>query len=409
MIFAHGPIGFLTALAAKPWWRKWTSDGIAAGWMLALGYLGGIFPDIDLFYISYVNASLSHRDLITHTPALYIAVGAVVGAVLALIKKQTAAVAVAIFCAGALTHMVADLIVGQIKLFYPFSGRFFGLTDLRIEWLNENILFANFLLEGIFITAFFYALIVFFTKTKTSRITWTGLLLVVFAAGLLTLITGNNHVYRNGESNAYGDDDADGIANINDTDMDNDGTLNIADIDSDNDGKGNTEEIIEHSARFFNVWVDPTNGGIAQVPIRLGLTSNNDITRQLYSAVGIYIRTELQEDYNSNPNGYVLTPKDKNFDRSKEVLRTWLEHRNSLETGEAMLQGRNQIGDILFFTSNHVGIVTGFNNSGQPQVLDVHTDRVAQERSVEELIQLEGDVQARGKILDSTPLNTPTP
>jgi len=396
MIFAHGSIGFFVALTRHAKWKN--------GWFLVIAYIGGIFPDIDLFYTYFINGLATHRTLVTHTPALYILVAILLGGGLLIAKRRTWAIGVLLFNIGALTHMVADGIVGQIMYAYPFSHRFFGLSDLGIEWLNSNILAINFILEGCIITAFFYALISMYSATKKKRIAWTSILLVTFACGLFTVVVGNNHIYRNGESSGFDDVDNDGIANIFDDDIDGDGIPNIDDLDADNDGKGNVEEITEHSEKFFNVWYDPTEGGLLQVPVRLGLVTNDDIVRKLFASVGIYIATEMEKDYTINPDGYVLPSTSSNFDRSNENIRVWLEHLGKLETGERFAQGRHQLGDILFFESGHVAIVTGITNKAEHQLLDIHKNRISAERFEDELVQLEGEITARGKMLSATAL-----
>ncbi len=380
-------------LSPREWWT-----------LLIVGGIGGIFPDIDLFYTHAIDASESHRLLITHTPVLYIAaaiIGVLVTTVLHRPQWHRSTMA---FCLGAVSHTVADGILGNIMYLYPFTRGFYGLSDINSDWLNMHLIFINFLLEGIAITAFLLLLISMLARTAWQRRIWAGATLLLFAVGLTTLVVVTQHVYNPPYRTLLGDADRDGIVNVSDPDMDGDGQANINDLDADNDGKSNTLEVMEYAERFVDVWQDPTNGGLLQVPIRVGFITNSDVARLLLSSAGVMLSQAMKEDYQLNPSDYASAPQHDDFDRTNQNVYAWLLHNKRLETGAAMAQGREQIGDIVFFESGRVAVVTGFDTSGSAQLLDVAPGRRVQERSLSEIIVTEGAMVARGKMLDASPL-----
>jgi inner membrane protein len=404
MIFAHGPLGMLLASAQRrrahnspynlnP--KQWV-------WLLIIGYIGGIFPDIDLFFFYFVNAEQSHREFITHTPILYLGVFLVFGLITWFCKKYKLFLFGTVFIVGTLSHLVTDMVAAKIMLLYPYSHQLFGLQDFQIPMLNGNVLFLNFLMEGIFIFFFFYALIRWNAKRIAWRLVSLVILLAVFVAGLVTIMIGNQHIYHDTSDSHYGDIDGDGTPNYSDRDMDGDTVLNIDDLDADGDGKSNPHEMIENAENFIGVWYDKTEGGFARIPARLGLVTNHDVLWRLFESVGILLGTEMGEDFVSHPENYVNTPASDNFDRDPRNIANWLQHTNRLEMDPAA--SRDQIGDILFFDHDIVTVVTGFTNEGKALVIDATIDRPVDEITLEQFVQYQGPVRARGIMLDSTPL-----
>lgn len=402
MIFAHGPLGFslawLTKLLTKTKLTKKESL-----WLFVIGYIGGIFPDIDLFYYYLVDASRSHREMLTHTPILYLVIFCIVGAVLLTLKKRKAFFAFAVFILGTLSHLVTDGIVSQIRYFYPFSKEFYGVADLGIPLVNNNLLYVNALVEGIFITLFFYLLIVLYAKKDRLRMILTTILMIVFAAGVVTITVVNQHIYTPSFEELYSDLDNDGIVNYQDDDIDGDEVLNIDDTDSDGDGEYNLYELVLKSESFHNVWYDPTNGGLIQIPARLGFLTTDDYIMKLYNSFGVFIALEMEKDYEANPDGYELPPTDSNFDRNLTNLRTWFDHTGRLQNGSDVT--RPLFGDVLFFETGHVVVVTGVDKDSNIQVLDVHKEYGVVERYLYELIEREGEIKEVGHILDPIPFD----
>lgn len=403
MIFAHAPAGFLAALLTKPFWKK--KYGVyskrTTTLFLLLGALGGLLPDIDLFYYYLHDASSSHRDMLTHKPVLYLGFGLIAFGFAALFRRPRWCIGISAFTLGALSHMLTDTVTAQIQLLYPFSETYFGVTDFGNAFIIENSLFLNFLMEGAFFVFAFSALIRLCVHRVRVRVLLIAVAVLLYALGVGAVFIANQHIYHSPIDVAFGDMDADSIVNGDDRDMDGDGVLNIEDEDSDNDGTGNAQGIVENSEQFLAMWYDPTNGGLIQIPARLGLITNEDLPRRLFGTIGIHLRAEMVEDWQQHPNGYALPPTDENFDRTNENLRVWLEHTGRLYTGDHLAAERERIGDILFFESGRVSVVTGFDQQGKAVGLDVHPERPIAEVTIDALVEYEGSVIARGAMLYS--------
>lgn len=402
MIFAHGPLGFTLAWLTK-FVTKTKLNKKQTLWLFIVGYIGGIFPDIDLFYYYLVDASHSHREMITHTPIFYLVIFCIVGAVLLTLKQRKVFFAFGVFILGTLSHLVTDGIVSQIRYFYPFSKQFYGVADLGIPLLNDNLLYVNALVEGIFITLFLYLLIVLYAKKDSIRMILTTILMITFAVGVVTITIVNQHIYTPSFEELYSDLDSDGIVNYKDDDIDGDGISNIDDTDSDGDGEYNVYELVLKAETFSGVWFDPTNGGLIQIPARLGFLTTDDYIIKLYDSFGVFITLEMAKDYAENPDGYALPPTDANFDRNLDNLRTWFEHTGRLKKGSDVT--RPLFGDVLFFKTGHVVVVTGVDNESNIEVLDVHKEYGVVERFLYELQEREGEIDAVGHILDPIPFD----
>lgn len=297
MIFAHGPLGYLLALATEKVWRKTEYTQKQYNWLLVLGFIAGIFPDVDLFYYYLFNASESHRALFTHTPIFYIVVCGVLALFAWRIKKPMLLSASVIFYIGTLSHLLTDGIFAQVQYLHPFTQTFYGLGDVVSDGVRSNLLALNFIIEGTIIAAFFYTLIRTHVERWLIRIPLVTTLLCTYALGVLLVSLSNAHVAHLPPHMYYDDLDNDGVVNIQDRDMDNDGTLNIDDNDSDNDGESNPFEIAQFSETLAGVWYDRTNGGLLQIPARLGFITMIDAPRILLDSAGVSLRAEMSADY----------------------------------------------------------------------------------------------------------------
>lgn len=401
MIFAHGPLGYLVARITQKAWGNTSFTEQQTRWLCALGFVAGIFPDIDLFFYYLVDAASSHRALPTHTPIFYAALCAPVYAAARLRNIHWLQSASIIFFFGTMSHLLTDGIFAQVRYLDPFSKDFFGLADVVSETVRNNLLAINFIIEGTIITLFFYALIREYAQRIALRIVLIIALLVTYCAGIGVVYVGNQHLAHVAMPLYYNDSDDDGVIDIQDRDMDGDGVLNIDDTDSDNDGESNPYEVAKIADAFEGVWYDPSNGGFIQIPARLGFLTTIDAPRVLLDNAGVSLRAEMSIDYTQNARGYATGIVDNQFDRNMHNIRTWLEHRGRLQAYE---DGRDQIGDILFFENGFIAMVTGFDNSGHAYVLDVSPRREIAQRLVSDVVLNEGKIAERGKILNSAPI-----
>lgn len=403
MIFAHGPFGYLCVTCARriPSLRRLVHRASRhsrrfLGVLAAMGFLGGIFPDIDIFYTSLVDGSRSHRLFITHTPLLYIGFFLLMLAVTS-VRRQRAAILIAgSFALGALSHIATDSIGGKTMLLFPFSSRFFGLVDLNVSFITANLLFFNFLLEGIFIVVFFLLLLTHSPLRQQWKNRLIALDALLFSAGVVFLLIANTHIYHAPADMVLGDNDHDDLLNVYDRDMDGDGIQNVEDADADNDGIANIDELSVQAQRFEGVWQDPTNGGLLGVPLFHGFITADDTPRRLLQTIGISLRAEMEEDFRTQPEGYIGTPRDGAFDRDRQNIRAYLAHRFALHpAGNTQFQP----GDLLFFTSGHQAVVVGNDTHASPLVLDVHSGRRPEQQPLSDIITLEGSVIEYGTLL----------
>lgn len=406
MIFGHGPSGFFMTwlIRVLPENLKWKEA--KTKYILLLGTVGAMIPDADLFYTYLFNASVSHREFVTHTPFLWLLLSLIAFVLLTITRKQQWIPYALTFTLAGVLHVLFDTITAQVRLFYPFSRDFMGIADLGIPFVNDNLLYINFVVEVTWFALAGYAAIVLLSKTKKQRMQLSVVLAVLFTLVLFGLHYANQHVHHENLAEYPTDLDGDGLMNYIDTDIDGDGILNIDDLDPDADNMHTVEEIIRNSEDFFGVWHDPTDGGLIHIPIRLGLINNEDVVIRLFNDSGIFIKTEMMHDYVDNPEGYVIAPEDKDFSRNSENIANWLKHIDRYE--EASIPGFDvqdtRIGDILFFENGYVTVMTGVSNTGQPQYVDIQHGRESQELTLPEIIQLEGIIIGRGVLLDQTPL-----
>src|SRR3989339_775833 len=393
MLFAHGPIGSLLSFISIPWQkhRKIYSAKVQ-NQLLLIGFIGGVFPDIDLFYYYLYNASETHRGFITHLPVFYLVIFLAVALIFWITRKFRALIASFVFLLAVLSHLIVDMVLSQIRFFYPFYSGFLGITDLGNVFINDNLLFLNYLLEGIFSFFFFYVLISRFVKLKKNNFILKGILITVFALGVGMITYTNAHIYHGNTIEMWGDHDRDGIVNYEDRDLDGDNVLNIDDLDNDNDNIGNVEQLMQNIDDLLPVWYDPTDGGFINIPLRLGFITTNYLPSRLFRTIGLDLVSEMKADFAQNPQDYFSAPEDAKFDQHPENIQAWLKHQNKLEEGQALARGRNQIGDILFFQSGHMAIVSGFSQDGSSLVLDVHKNRPIMIKTFAELLAREGSL-----------------
>lgn len=402
MLFAHAPLGFLSAFTTKKLWKKFQLTKEEQYLMLAVGFVAGAIPDIDLVYYYLFNAEGTHRAFLTHVPLTYVILFIVGAAITLALKRHKWFVGVTVFSIAVMSHLVTDMFVAQIQLFYPFSTEFYGIADLGIEQISTNLFFLNMLLEGTIVFFFFYVIIWMVFKQRSRRTLVTAILILGYLGLISTVTWMNRTLYHSPYGSFFGDTDSDGIANYEDEDIDGDGYANLEDPDANGDGELTIKDLTDQAEYFIGGRYDITEGGLIEIPERLGFVANNGYIRQLYGGIGINLEMEMKKDYEQNPDGYIYDPAHTKFDRDNANIRVWLEHLDKVETGERLENGRHQIGDILYFSSGFTTVVTGFDNTGKPIGLDIHKDRPIMERFIEEIVADEGPVEARAKVLDGS-------
>ena len=394
MIFAHGPAGFVLTHFLKKYWNKSLSRKQIITVYL-VGVIGGLFPDIDLFYYYLVTAKTSHHELLTHSFFIYFAVFILFFIIAFLIKNRFIWALNIVFFIGVFSHLAADSLGSGIMWFYPFSDFLFGLISFYFilnSWFTQWIFSINYSLETVILLLAFFIIINWLIKNKKAKL----IIYIVFSllglASMFGFLYINQHLFKTtGGDIYYSDYDNDGIINKRDPDLDNDGIINLEDIDIDDDYILNTVEIKNLAENSEGVWYDVLEGGLLEIPLRMGLVTNADLIRRLYDNTGIFFKYEMKIDYQDNMLGYESPPRDKDFERSPVNWLIWLEHQDKLLPGDKKIQRY----DILFFEDNYVALALG-----DKKILEANPEkrRVVQ-TSLKDIKNRQGEIKYIGRIL----------
>lgn len=400
MLIAHGPLGYIIAETTKRWWKSIITSKQRLRWVLIVGFIGGIFPDIDLFFFYFIDASQSHRQLITHSLLIYAFVCLCGIGVLKFSRFKYAGVLIMVFGLGTMSHVLTDMIVGMAVWLAPLSFELAGLVSF--EWYRHSIFirYSHVTGMGIELLIISYALYIWIRQYQP---TWLKIYhisaLLVIGLGLISLWYINEHVYKANGFFYYQDNDNDGVLNYDDRDIDGDGLLNIIDTDIDNDNEDNSVDFYLETFSMRGSLYDYTHGGIIEIPLRLGFVTPNDLIQRSYANVGIFFNREMTEDYNIDSTGYEFSPTDNAFGSSTKNWQQWLSNTQALYAPTIQL---NEF-DILFFESGHVGLLTRIN--GEDHVLEADTSHLhTTEVPLNTVIEREGNLTAIGRILPK-PLN----
>jgi len=207
-----------------------------------------------------------------------------------------------------------------------------------------------------------------FLYRKLIRFTVFGLILLFFAVVYILAF----HTYRQKPTEQL-DYDHDGIINVKDNDIDGDGTDNLTDKDSDGDGIDNMTDIISNTRDLKGILYDQLQGRLNNIGGKFGLIVCIDVPRIAYANAGIYIEKLMNEDYKANKTKYdsrngTNTPNTQFFFR--RVSNLFVYCRNSNKLIEKCLVPR--IGDIVFYGTGHVTLVSDVHNDGTYDELETH-------------------------------------
>src|SRR3989338_2294883 len=355
MLLAHGPLGILIA------WKILSSSRSFAvlrkqQWLfLFVGFLGGLFPDIDLLYTYLVDARVSHREFYTHSFFIYLAVFIVCYALCVLTKRPVwMRMLFLVFFLGVTSHLLSDAIGYQMILFIRvFKVRIILLILLGVFWIFGSV-----------------GIVYFF-----------------------------QHILHTNANFAYADYDKDTIRNRYDEDLDGDGIVNSRDADSDDDGLSNIEEFSIAAEKIRDIWFDPSDGKWLEIPARLGFASVVDVVAHVYYEAGVPLFPEMQADFFVTSEGYISPPTDAYFDTSVQNVQAWLAHTHRLLPGDTR---DLKVGDILFFNASakaHVAVVKQLSSDAGIVLLEAHSSHGASPILYEGVRKREGDPTAVGRLL----------
>ena len=148
MFIAHLPAGYMMARLLA---RRARLRGRAGVRFLWAGAIGAIAPDFDLAYFYLFDGRQhNHHSYVTHYPVIWIAAMLVCACWWRADRARPWAALAGVFALGGFTHMVLDIVVGDIAWLAPFSDEYFALSHVETMfkpwWLNF-ILHWSFALE----------------------------------------------------------------------------------------------------------------------------------------------------------------------------------------------------------------------------------------------------------------------
>ncbi len=163
MIIAHLPLGYLLSKATA----KISNPRLNLKLFMAVGLLGSICPDFDMFYFYFIDNRLHHHhDYWTHIPLFWYGVFLLLAGIVKWLYPKYLPLLI-VFGVNIMAHLVADTLVGDIKWLYPLNDTYYAFFTVPARyqpwWLNF-VLHWTFLLELSIILVAVY----FFSKRKQS-------------------------------------------------------------------------------------------------------------------------------------------------------------------------------------------------------------------------------------------------
>ncbi len=351
MIFAHGPLGWLSAGWLQ---RIWKIPGVTprqGWWWLVIGAVGGVFPDVDLLYFHLVSAEVSHRQLPTHAVLFYVPLVVLVASLARWRKAWFIYGAAWCFGLGVLGHLITDSVGGAIMWLWPFVTEPYGLFSIPAiaQSVHATRLFLyNFLMEGVWISLFIWLWgpkVVRFVQVTLWKVL-VGIFLLTWSGFFIFLFQHTTHLPA---GIFYGDADKDKQINMTDADLDGDGVVNAEDTDADGDGVENRLDVAQAADSFVGVWADPTQNELAQVLTRMGLLTNGHVANRAFASAGFFWREQMTMDYQANARGYVSQPSAADFETTAANRKAYFTHHQMLFTGFALDFKQIKPGDIVYF------------------------------------------------------------
>lgn len=148
MFIAHLPAGYITA---KLLFKQFANAGVSAKLFVLAGVLGGIAPDLDMFYFYLIdNRQNHHHTYWPHYPILWLVILAISSTWFKLAANKSGAALALIFSISGLIHMLLDSIVGDIWWFAPIIDKPYTMFTVKAfykPWWLNFILHWSFVLE----------------------------------------------------------------------------------------------------------------------------------------------------------------------------------------------------------------------------------------------------------------------
>lgn len=403
MFLAHAPISYLAneSIQKKKISELKNSQQI---FIAVLSLIFGILPDFDfLILMMFDRPSYTHHDFFTHTPLYWVAIWLLLFLLSKLIyphlnrkTKQFLTedflnIILNAFLIAGLSHYLADLLVGNIMLFYPISNR--PLTLLR--YLFEPSYFTGYLgsvyfaFEILFIAIFF----LIFSRKFLEKHKWDDIvayILICFSViylGFTVFMNVNtyNNSFLEDSNKPYIDYDVDydGLRDIEDWDVDNDGVDNIL--------GANYDEVVENAKSIINsnsLAVGEDKNFIDSVLLKYGALNSYRLVSQAFYENRAPIEPVLKDYYIKSLENKKYTVK---FDHA-ELLKDFLESKEMLI--ELNLEGKPFLASSkIFFLLDkddqimNMGIILEGNSVG----IVLPGERYIQKHTYDGILRFYGD------------------
>jgi len=395
MFLAHAPISYLAneSIQRKKIATLKNSQQI---FIAILSLICGILPDFDfLILMIFDRPSYTHHDCFTHTPIYWIAIWLILTVFLKIIyprlnrktqqyfSKDLVKISLNTFLIAGLSHFAADLLVGNIMIFYPITDTPFTIFRYIFEPSYFTGYFASvyFAIEIVVIAVFF----LIFSRKFLKKHTWDNIVSYTLTA-LSTLYLGfsifiNFQTYNNSflsDSNKpyidY-DTDYDTLRDTEDWDIDNNGIDNILDADH-TQVVNNAEGIIGS----HKITVGDIESFKDKILLKYGALNSYRLVSQAFYESFSPIEPVLKNFYMNNLEERKYSV---NFNH-QEVLKDYLSSKDllidfNLESNSTFAEGKifflidkdNEIINMgITLESNNVGIVLPEEENIQNHTLD---------------------------------------
>lgn len=181
MIIGHLPAAYILSRHLQG--RLTPEPGVTAK-KVAAGMLGGVFPDLDMFYYHLVDQGQHHHHSYwSHYPLVWLSLVACTLFWWRRHRDHWPAAAMVLFTLNGFVHLCLDTALGQIRWLAPFVDlplTLFELTARYDPWWFNFLLSPTFLVE-LFLLG--WAMLLFIEKDKAPLLGW--LKSVAPSAGML--------------------------------------------------------------------------------------------------------------------------------------------------------------------------------------------------------------------------------
>jgi inner membrane protein len=403
MFLVHAPISYLAneSIQKEKIANLKNSQQI---FIAVLSLLFGILPDFDFMVLMmFDRPSYTHHDFFTHTPLYWVALWLLLLLLSKLIyphlnrktkqflTEDFLKIILNAFLIAGLSHFLADLLVGNIMLFYPISDMHFTVLRYLFEPSYFTGYFGSvyFAIEILILGIFFMV----FSRKFLKKHKWNDYVAYIFLSVSVIYICFtafmNIQTYNNsflGDSNKptinY-DKDYDTLRDVEDWDVDNDGVDNITQADY-QQVVSNVEKIIDSN----KLAVGEVENILDKVYLRYGALSSYRLISQAFFEANSPIEPVLKDHYLKSLDNKKYTVS---FDHV-EVLKDFFDSRGELIELNYKAKPILIPGKIFFLLDDKGGIINvGISMLDNKVGIVLPGERHVQRHTLDGLILFYGD------------------